>query len=479
MKNLLTKYSNVNSVLGIVLSGDRMTVSHVRRAGSGIKVHQSIQVTLSLDILGSAPELVGQEIRNHLDQAGIRESRCVVCVPLDWILVRQAELPELSAADLDSYLAIQSEREFPYPPEDLSIATSFYQIPNDSKGATVAALPVSQLSTLQSVFRAAHLRLAGVTLGVTSLIDAATCEAGAALLVTKTGIDFAVTAPGGVAVLRSLEGLADSGEDADSLDSDSLLRQIRISLRQLPAPLHDVIDTLAVFGSGDSQRAVLDALQESASAMNLSVVEGEWARANGLELTEPGERAAMPAIAAAATYLRKAPILFQFLPPRSTRFQQAVNRVSARAALWLVAAACVLVFGLGAAFLIQYWRLSSLEREWARIAPTAQEVEALQNKVGIYRPWFDQSIPTLAIARSLTEAFPEDGAAWATSVTISEHDKVSCSGKARTDDDWLRMLEALGTTPGVEDLQVLQRRGNRPLEFSLSYRWNPGGRNGI
>ena len=465
MKNILSKFSSVNAIVGIVLSGDQMTASLVRRVGNGFEVQQTVHVQLSLDVLGSAPELVGQEIRNHLDQAGIRESRCIVCVPLEWVLVRQAELPELSAVDLESYLAIQSEREFPYPPEDLSIATSFYQIPNGPQGATVAALPLNQLATLQAVFRAAHLRIAGVSLGVTSLIDAGAKEAGATLLVSNARIDLAVTAPGGVAVLRALEGLTESSDTADSLDADALSRQLRISLRQLPPSLHDAIDTITVFGTDESQEAVTEALQESASGMKLTVV--------------AGKHDAIPTVAAASTYLRKDPILFQFLPPRSTRLQQAVNRLSARAALWLVAAACTLLVSFGAAFLVQYWRLASLERTWAKMAPTAQEVEALQTKVGTFRPWFDQSIPTLAITQSLTEAFPEDGSAWATNVTITGLNRVACTGKARSDDDWLRMLDSLRTTPGVQDLQVVQRRGNRPLDFSFSYRWNPGGHNGV
>ena len=58
---------------------------------------------------------------------------------------------------------------------------------------------------------------------------------------------------------------------------------------------------------------------------------------------------------------------------------------------------------------------------------------------------------------------------WVTSVEIKGLSKIACSGMARTDGDWLKMLEKLRKTPGVKDLQVLQIRGGSPVQFSLSY----------
>ncbi|MBM3335085.1 hypothetical protein FJY63_10535, partial [Candidatus Sumerlaeota bacterium] len=115
--------------------------------------------------------------------------------------------------------------------------------------------------------------------------------------------------------------------------------------------------------------------------------------------------------------------------------------------------------------------------------PRVKQVTAVQEKIRHFRGWFDDSARSLAIARRLTEAFPEDGSVWAKSLEIrntadSDQPTVSCSGKARSNRDWLRMLERLRETKGVSDLGFKQVTGTNPLQFTLSFRWDEGAANG-
>ncbi len=43
------------------------------------------------------------------------------------------------------------------------------------------------------------------------------------------------------------------------------------------------------------------------------------------------------------------------------------------------------------------------------MADRVTEVEAIQEQVKQFRPWFDTSVPSLTILQILTEAFPEEG----------------------------------------------------------------------
>ncbi|MGC9330192.1 MAG: hypothetical protein ACP5I1_21325, partial [Candidatus Hinthialibacter sp.] len=114
--------SSYKSLLGIELDDGRMTVLSVARNGSGNIIRQVAQTPLSLDPLNHEPELVGREIRNHLDQMKIQEKRCIVCVPLQWVMSHPIELPELSPEDEADYLRLQAENGFPFSPEDLSLS---------------------------------------------------------------------------------------------------------------------------------------------------------------------------------------------------------------------------------------------------------------------------------------------------------------------------------------------------------------------
>ena len=85
-----------SSVLALSLDGDRLEGIVLRRTNGSLQALQSFSEALSLDPLTADSELVGREIRNHLDAAGVRERHCVVCVPLKWALVVHVELPRIA-----------------------------------------------------------------------------------------------------------------------------------------------------------------------------------------------------------------------------------------------------------------------------------------------------------------------------------------------------------------------------------------------
>ena len=106
------KKQRASSILGLTLDGNRLEAVVLRRTNGSIQVRQTVVAALALSPLTADPELVGREIRNHLEQAGIRERRCVVCLPLGMVLTLQTKLPDLPEADIESFLQIEAERGF-------------------------------------------------------------------------------------------------------------------------------------------------------------------------------------------------------------------------------------------------------------------------------------------------------------------------------------------------------------------------------
>src|SRR5512138_1143085 len=102
----------LSSLLGLTLDGSRLEGVVLRRTNGSLQVQQTFSATLSLDPLTNDPVLVGREIRNHLEAAGIRERRCIFGLPLKWALVVHTKLPELPEADVASYLEVEAERGF-------------------------------------------------------------------------------------------------------------------------------------------------------------------------------------------------------------------------------------------------------------------------------------------------------------------------------------------------------------------------------
>lgn len=114
----------LTSVLGLSLENGRIEAVVLRRSNGSAHVAESCSTALSLDPLTAPPELVGRELRNQLDSAGIRERACVLCLPLKWAIITHVEFPPLAPADLDSFLAIEAERNFPCEVSTLQVRTS-------------------------------------------------------------------------------------------------------------------------------------------------------------------------------------------------------------------------------------------------------------------------------------------------------------------------------------------------------------------
>ena len=87
------------SVIGLSVANGQLCVAHAARAKNAVAILRSTTATLSLDLLHPESELVGREIKNHLEAGGIRERHCVVALPADWVMTQHSTVPALSPED--------------------------------------------------------------------------------------------------------------------------------------------------------------------------------------------------------------------------------------------------------------------------------------------------------------------------------------------------------------------------------------------
>jgi len=480
-----------SSLVGLSLEPGRLRVAVLRRSGNRLQVRRAMVAPLSLDPLANDPELVGQEIRNHLVAAGVRERRCLVCVPLKWALTACVALPDLSDEDAESYVALQAEREFPFALEDLRLSSSRHQTQDGRKGALLAAIQANSLGRLQKALKVARLRPVAATFGMLSAVgDGAQADEGKIVLFAgPEGVDLAVWAGGGFVALRPLGEMRGTEEDEKRFDAEGIVRQVRITLGQLPEDLRTTIAAVEVAGPLAMTQALVADLRQPATRIGLPVetatLASEAAAANGCGMDAMGDEEAArfaPLLCVTARRLRGRALDFEFPLATPSRLRVIGGRISSRWTAWLGSAAAALILVIGAAFLVQSWRLARLESAWKKIEPQATEAQALRDRLREYQPWFESSPEVLTIMRRLAEALPEEGSVWITSLGIDGLSDVSCSGKARENRVWLETLDRLRASDGIEDVKVLSIRDNPGeaglLQFALQFRWNPGATDG-
>ncbi|HBF34119.1 TPA: hypothetical protein DDW35_06110 [Candidatus Sumerlaeota bacterium] len=455
-KNILSLALNNRELFAIELRSD-----------PNLQARQT-HASLAVNPLTDDVELTAQEIRNHLDAAGISLSDCVLSLPVSWVLSSRVEIPEVVTDDLNEFLALEAESFFPYPLEDMYYQTSLCTL-GGQRTATILGIPRMHIDRLIDVFRLAKLRLRGISLGFACLAQEHTGTQTLHLLLQERTGALLLNVGNGIAFLRPLDEVFVEEEGLFHIDLALLLREIRIHLRQIPHVFDGGALTCLVHSTGTLTEEELQELTDGLTKQGLMIPPPDaQAEPVGIRIAR----------ATAQSYQAGGAQHLEFLPPRVSRWKQMAGRYSMRSAVWAGAAVGGLLFIFGGVYLFQYLHWSSLDREWRSISGRVGKLEKQQNFVRKYEGWYDSNPVSLSILDTLTRVFPEEGTVWVKTLEMRELDgknlrNISCGGQARSNPNWLQTSTKLGETPGIQDLKMQQIRGE---QFSFNFIWNGQGK---
>jgi hypothetical protein len=476
----LFKSKRSASVLGIALDGNRLEAVVLRRSNGTVHVRQTVSASLALSPLTDDPELAGREIRNHLDAAGVREKHCAVCLPPSWLLTLQTKVPELPEADRASFLQLEAERGFHSGPEALFIVHSLFQAgPNEQYG-TLMAVPRNNLSTLERVLRAAKLKPATFGVGVGAVQPAGRdTQRVLTLLVRSNGIDLQVSGGGGIVALRALDGGIEMQGALRRISTEFIAREIRITLGQLPGALAEGPGKIRIVGQGEMTRQFVHEISPRLAAMGLTVEVSEKSSDANFDKPLPAELAASPAVALAAAWVRGADTTPEFLPPKVQPWQQWMSKgLSTRKLIWAGEAAAGVAACVIIAFGIQQWQLQKYRDQWSKLSPTVAEVTAMQDNIKQFRDYYDQAARDVSVWAKLASTLPRDNSVSLKSLELRGQGQVTCVGVARDNDSFVKVFGKLSDDTNEIANVHPETRGQRPMQFTLSFQWLGGGANG-
>ena len=475
MNSETKKAKKLTSVLGLALDGGRLEGVVLKRTNGSLQQAQTFSVALALDPLTAAPELVGQEIRNHLDAAGVREKYCVVGLPLRWVLTAQTELPDLPDEDAANLLQLEAEKNFHADVLSLQISSSRCALAGGKKLVLQAGVPNTHVGSLEQVLAAAKLKPVSFALAISALQSPAKPDGILTLAIGETTIGLQVTR-NGVAALRALEGAVENEGGRRTLHANVVSREVRITLGQLPAELRDAVKRIRIFGPRELARELADEMELKFEPMGLKTEVVAGYAADEFGVTLPPEVSLSAAFSLAANVLTERRPAFEFLPPKPNAVQLFVKKYSSGkfgtvGAVGAVIAAIVLLL-----FLVQQIQLWHYRAQWSRIENKVSQLEKIQGNIRQFRPWYDGSFKQLAILRQLSQAFPEDGAVTAKNITIRDGGTVTCSGTAHDNAALAAMQARLAALPGVSDVHYESGRGSKPpIQFVFNFKFNGGG----
>ena len=137
------------------------------------------------------------------------------------------------------------------------VGRSVFRAPSGKRFATQVAVPRNQLDQLERALKAAQLRTVNISLGIAALQDPLKDSSNGvlALVIGDGSVDLQITCAGGIAVMRSLDNVFESESSPSRLSTELLVREIKITLGQLPAEFRDSVKRIRVFGRGETAGA--------------------------------------------------------------------------------------------------------------------------------------------------------------------------------------------------------------------------------
>lgn len=472
MNKLLNKFAGRKSqkhasLLGITFEGGAMMAIELRRREERCETGAILRETLSQDVLSGNPELLGAEIRKILEDADVREKRCVLSLPLSWVYIIHQDIPEaLPEPDIENYITLQMEKKLPFSPEDVVVSSIHFEAAPAGRRAVITAVPVQHVRTLEKIMKAARLHMAGMTLGVAALADGDAGGFGVTFFAHQDGMDMVIGRGGKVYYVRSFPGAVSLEKEEPFVDAEMIIREMRITLGRLPEEIRSGMKSYRILGETRLVDIIKKELNPLLSRMGLQF-ENKKQIIHGTDISG---MASPQTCAAAMNALLGRPNHFEFLPPAVGRLEKMLGRFSSRRLFWLAAAGAALFLLAAFVFGIQAFILGRYERKWSAMEPDVRRVTMLQDKIRKYRPWHDDVIQSLSILREITKAFPEEGSIWVKSVEIRGMASLQMSGEAKSEKAWLAMLAKLRGNKAIGNLKVSQvKKGDGMLQFTISF----------
>ena len=455
----------VRSLLALTLESDRIVAAVVRSDVPGRPIRSPITIGVGAEDVVRNPEKAAQAVALALAAAGWRERRCAVCMPPGWALSTSTDLPEMSADDLRGFLEIRAEQEFSVPTGDLRLGYCAYTLPDGKPRATLAVVSAKRLKAVEALGEGLGRRVVSISLALEDAL--ADPQPTLHFQANGTHTDVIVTGGGGaIAALRSLA--SPMGTEEAPFDPGTFCREVRITLGRLPPAIRREIVDAQFSGTAESAQRLCTEIRGNLERMGIR----SPACDAPLSRRDPANSAGAAADAADRV-LAGEPVPFEFVVPEVRRWEAALTRLDTKRHRWIVAAVVGLILLPLLLFFVRSEMENHLSAKWNGMRDNVEQLDALQQKIRRFRPWFDPAPETLLALESLVAAFPEQGDVWAKNIQISPGFHVTCTGFARSKAALDSMVDRLRARPGVTGLQVPQLRGDKPVQFSITYVWQP------
>ncbi|MCY3023882.1 MAG: hypothetical protein NTW87_33300 [Planctomycetota bacterium] len=446
--------------LGLVLGSHCMQVAEISGGSGGCRLLRSAEFLLGEADSLQDPAALGRKLGQFLKEQGFSATQATVGLPAQWLMLKERTLPPATAEMTHSMLLIQAERDFSLEPADLTLDYVPGQATDEGQAVMLVAALRERVEQVRALAEAAGLRLQVITASTLAL--AAASQRADVLYFGPNGAELVTRGGDGLPRLRHIA----PGSVVRNRGSQSAALELAGELRRAVA--------LSQRSGGPSEITVWDdigiepaLLRELAAEMKMPVTLGERFQAAAVEGLAPTHAAAGAAVA-----------LCQFIPAlapvdllHSRLAVKPPPKLSSRV-IWSSVAVVALL--AGAAYMIVDWRQSAVEVAGLRQTrdEMKENVEAAKGfiaRVTTAHTWYERRPNYLECLRTVTLCFPEEGRAWASSISVREDMRGILTGRAVDEKSVLDVLDRLKSSRALASVKMLHMRGTGTKSAEVSF----------
>ena len=469
-------------ILGIALEEGAALVAEVRAANGRRRMTHAAEFRFPEGTLLTDPSPLGRRLGQWLKEQGFSARRAVFGVPAKWMLSKEERVPPADAQTVAGILRTRAERDFSFDPRDLAL--DYAAEANSAEISTVLLVAVTRerIAQINQIARAAGLDPIAVTSSVMALSCATAAQPDGVSCLLHLGPrwgELAVRTEGRFRLVRHLSW-SGPAEHAAVQTSSRAIEDLAGELRRATAAVSPLgqsstMDRLVLWNAAGLAPETLSTLGQDLFADG--TIPGEL---SGLDLAAapaPDETDRSRFAAAAALGLAglrpRALLPLDFLHSRLAAYRKGIMERRFLRPVALSAAAAVALL-----FLLLDWsggqrELGDLTARLEAMEPEIAQARDMTGKISFARSWYDTTPRFLECLRQITDAFPEEGTIWATSVALRAEGRGALSGKAVDEKAVLDVMDRMNAAAGFSDVKLLYVReasaGSREYSFAMSF----------
>ena len=307
------KRLQVRAALAVTIESGRIAVDLVRQRGAREPRRALVCAAGGRGCGARRSGKMGPGTGRAAAAAGIREKRCVVCIPAGWALTTATDVPAIDAEDLRGYLELRAEREFPVAadrtaPRALRLQTAGRHTARDARRRAGEARRCGRTHSRRPRAAARSRFRSGSMAACRATICRRRCT------FWRTATTSISSSPRAAASRQCARCPGATGGDAANFDAAGFSREVRITLGRLPDALRQQVSEARFAVRRRQPRRFACEIRKHLHRMG---IESRVHRPNGAAPgTHPGA-----ALEAAEHHLRRQPVAFEFLAPQVNRWQ--------------------------------------------------------------------------------------------------------------------------------------------------------------